>query len=81
MKLYLVTLEKVKRSRSRKAQFKELQRLAKENIRSMHGQQHQEQKKKTYFELFTYNMDTNAYLENLKKILRIWRKCATKYKF
>ena len=44
MKLYLVTLEKVKRSGYRKAQFIELQKLAKESIRSMHGQQYQEQK-------------------------------------
>ena len=40
----LVTFEKVKRSGSRKAQFIELQKLAKESIRSMCGQQYQEQK-------------------------------------
>ena len=46
------------------AQFIELKKLARESIRSMHGQQYQEQKK-SQLELFTYNMDT-AYLENLK---------------
>ena len=45
LKLYLVILEKVKRSGYRKSQFTELQKLAKESIRSMHGQQYQEQKK------------------------------------
>ena len=34
----------------------------------MHGQQYEEQKKKNQLELFTYNMDTNAYLE-IKKYL------------
>ena len=48
MKLYLVTLEKVKRSGYRKAQFIELQKLAKESIRSMHRQQYQEQKKPSF---------------------------------
>ena len=52
MKLYLVILEKkVKNSGYRKAQFIELQKLAKESIRSMHGLQYQEQK--TQLELFT----------------------------
>ena len=36
---------KSKRSEYRKAQFIELQKLAKESIKSMHGQQYQEQKK------------------------------------
>ena len=44
----------------------------------MHGQQYQEQKKKSQLELFTYNMDTNAYLEIVKKNIKILRKMSSK---
>ena len=77
MKLYLVTLEKVKRSGHRKAQFIELQKLAKESIRPMHRQQFQEHKK-NQLELFTYNMDTYAYVEILMKNIKVLKKIGSK---
>ena len=76
MKLYLVTLEKVKRSGYRKAQFIKLQKLAKKH--KVNAWAAISRTEKTQLELFTYNMDTNAYLEILKKNIKVLRKMGGK---
>ena len=77
IKLNLVTLKKLKKSKYRKAQFIELQKYCK-GKHKVNAWAAISRTEKIQHELFTYNMDTNVYLYILKKNIKVFRKMETK---